>query len=70
MTFLLVAVSALAFALTADLALTDDLAGARRLADRMLVIADGRIVETKPMAAFFDHAAHPASRALLEAILP
>jgi ABC-type dipeptide/oligopeptide/nickel transport system ATPase subunit len=52
------------------LLITHDLAGARRLADRVLVMADGRIVETKPMAEFFDYAAHPASRALLEAMLP
>ncbi len=52
------------------LLITHDLAGVQRLAETVMVMAEGRIVETKPSAEFFSRAEHPASRALLEAMLP
>ncbi|REE95750.1 ABC transporter ATP-binding protein [Thermomonospora umbrina] len=48
---------------------THDLRVARRVADRIVVLADGRIVEDLPAAAL-DTAAHPETRALLTASDP
>jgi peptide/nickel transport system ATP-binding protein len=45
---------------------THDLRIARRIADRVVVLADGRIVEDLP-ATHLDRAAHPETRALLAA---
>jgi oligopeptide/dipeptide ABC transporter ATP-binding protein len=53
----------------ASLYVTHDLAGARALADRILVLYAGQIVESGPAAAVLDAPAHPYT-ALLRAALP
>jgi len=50
------------------LLVTHDLAAAHSVADRIAVMYAGRIVEISPTAGFFDHPAHPYSRALLDAL--
>jgi tungstate transport system ATP-binding protein len=45
---------------------THDVAQAKRLADDITFIHDGRIVEQAPAGSFFDHPASAASRAYLE----
>ncbi len=52
----------------AILLITHDLASARFLADRILVLFRGRIVEEGPSAAVVDTPAHPYTRALIAAI--
>ena len=39
------------------------------LCDRVSVMQEGRIIETGPVRALFEHAEHAYTRALLEAIL-
>ncbi|HEX2315912.1 MAG TPA: ABC transporter ATP-binding protein [Thermomonospora sp.] len=46
---------------------THDLRVARRVADRIVVLADGRVVEETPAAAL-EAAAHPETRALMSAV--
>jgi peptide/nickel transport system ATP-binding protein len=50
------------------LLITHDLASARYLAERVLVLFRGRVVEAGPTSAVVDSPAHPYTRALLEAI--
>jgi peptide/nickel transport system ATP-binding protein len=52
----------------AILLITHDLAGARYLADRILVLFRGRIVEDGPGRSVVEHPAHPYTRALLDSI--
>jgi oligopeptide/dipeptide ABC transporter ATP-binding protein len=52
----------------AILLITHDLASARYLADRILVLYRGRVVEAGPGAAVVTHPAHPYTRALLDSI--
>jgi ABC-type glutathione transport system ATPase component len=52
----------------AILLITHDLAAARFLADRILVLHRGRIVEDGPAATVVDSPSHPYTRALLAAI--
>jgi oligopeptide/dipeptide ABC transporter ATP-binding protein len=52
----------------AILLITHDLASARYLADRILVLFRGRIVEEGPTSEVVEHPAHPYTRALLAAI--
>lgn len=52
----------------AILLITHDLASARHLADRILVLFRGRIVEDGPTSMVVEHPAHPYTRALLDAI--
>jgi peptide/nickel transport system ATP-binding protein len=52
----------------AILLITHDLASARYLADRVLVLFRGRIVESGPTADVVERPAHPYTRALLAAI--
>lgn len=52
----------------AILLITHDLASARYLADRILVLYRGRVVEDGPSAAVVESPAHPYTRALLSAI--
>jgi oligopeptide/dipeptide ABC transporter ATP-binding protein len=52
----------------AILLITHDLASARYLADRVLVLFQGRIVEDGTVDAVIKQAAHPYTRALLDAI--
>jgi len=52
----------------AILLITHDLASARYLADRILVLYQGRIVEDGPSGALVEAPAHPYTRALLGAI--
>lgn len=52
----------------AILLITHDLASARYLADRILVLFRGRIVEDGPTREVVEHPAHPYTRALLAAI--
>ena len=47
---------------------THDLTAAATVADRIIVMYAGRIVETSPTAGFFDAPAHPYSEALLAAL--
>jgi peptide/nickel transport system ATP-binding protein len=47
---------------------THDLAVVAEIADRIIVLYGGRIVETGPTAAIFERPAHPYTRALLEAV--
>jgi nickel transport system ATP-binding protein len=49
------------------LIVTHDLGVVARLADRVAVMEEGRIVETNTAAALFAHPSHPATRALLAA---
>jgi oligopeptide transport system ATP-binding protein len=49
------------------LLITHDLGVARRLARRVVVMAEGRIVEDRPCEALFEDPRHPESRALLDA---
>jgi peptide/nickel transport system ATP-binding protein len=52
----------------AMLYITHDLGAARAIADRVLVLDHGRIVEAGPTAAVLDAPAHPHTRALMDAI--
>jgi peptide/nickel transport system ATP-binding protein len=52
----------------AVLLITHDLASARYLADRILVLYCGRVVEDGPSDAVVNRPAHPYTRALLDAI--
>ena len=57
--------------LTRDLGMlyiTHDLGSARALADRILVMLDGRIVESGPAETVLDRPAHPYTRRLLDAV--
>ena len=47
--------------------ITHDLGIVRRLADRVYVMQQGRVVESGETAALFDHPTHPYTRMLLEA---
>jgi peptide/nickel transport system ATP-binding protein len=47
---------------------THDLAAARFVADRMVVMAQGRLVEQGPVEQIMAHPAHPATRQLLAAM--
>ena len=49
---------------------THNLAVAQRLCDRIVVMADGLIVETAPTAELFTRPGHPYTRALLSAVMP
>ncbi|GGN69080.1 ABC transporter ATP-binding protein [Actinoplanes lobatus] len=53
---------------TALLFISHDLGVIRDLADRVLVMHDGRVVEQGPVRAVFDHAGHEYTRALLSAV--
>jgi peptide/nickel transport system ATP-binding protein len=53
---------------TALLFISHDLGVIRDLADRVLVMHDGRVVEQGPVKAVFDHAGHEYTRALLDAV--
>jgi peptide/nickel transport system ATP-binding protein len=48
--------------------ITHDLAVARFLADRLLVMNEGRIVESGPARTVYDHPQHPYTQALLAAV--
>ncbi|WP_374414791.1 dipeptide ABC transporter ATP-binding protein [Novosphingobium colocasiae] len=50
--------------------ISHDLGVIRRIADRVLVMKDGRAVEQGPVDAVFAHPAHPYTRALIDAVLP
>jgi peptide/nickel transport system ATP-binding protein len=50
--------------------ITHDLGSARAMADRVLVMQSGRIVDSGPAAAVLDRPTHPYTRRLLEAIPP
>lgn len=52
----------------ACLLITHDLAVVARLADRVLVMEQGRLVESASVTEFFSGPAHPTSRALLAAV--
>jgi ABC-type glutathione transport system ATPase component len=49
---------------------THNLAVAQQLCDRIVVMADGLIVETAPTRRLFNQASHPYTKALLSAVLP
>ena len=49
---------------------THNLAVAQKLCDRIIVMADGLIVESAPTAALFTRPSHPYTKALLSAVLP
>ncbi|GAA1610604.1 nickel ABC transporter ATP-binding protein NikE [Actinoplanes couchii] len=53
---------------TALLFISHDLGVIRDIADRVLVMHDGRVVEQGPVRAVFDHAGHEYTRALLDAV--
>ncbi|GAA0464488.1 ABC transporter ATP-binding protein [Actinoplanes capillaceus] len=53
---------------TAWLFISHDLGVIRDLADRVLVMHDGRVVEQGPVRAVFEHAGHEYTRALLGAV--
>ncbi|GAA4945350.1 nickel ABC transporter ATP-binding protein NikE [Actinoplanes utahensis] len=53
---------------TALLFISHDLGVIRDIADRVLVMHDGRVVEQGPVQAVFDHAGHEYTRALLAAV--
>ncbi|MEV6347353.1 ABC transporter ATP-binding protein [Actinoplanes sp. NPDC051851] len=53
---------------TALLFISHDLGVIRDLADRVLVMHDGRVVEQGPVRSVFDHAGHPYTRRLLAAV--
>ncbi|MFE5486880.1 dipeptide ABC transporter ATP-binding protein [Streptomyces sp. NPDC056527] len=53
---------------TALLLISHDLAVVARLADRIAVMHDGRLVETAPAARLLEAPAHPYTRRLLEAV--
>jgi peptide/nickel transport system ATP-binding protein len=48
--------------------ITHDLGVVRYIADRVLVLYAGQIVETAPTTRLFDYPVHPYTRALLEAV--
>jgi oligopeptide/dipeptide ABC transporter ATP-binding protein len=48
--------------------ITHDLGVVRHLADRVLVMYAGQIVEAAPTATLFDHPLHPYTRALLDSV--
>jgi peptide/nickel transport system ATP-binding protein len=48
--------------------ITHDLGAARAIADRVLVLFAGKVVESGPIAAVLDRPAHPYTAALLEAL--
>ncbi len=49
--------------------ISHDLAVVRGVADRIVVMKDGRVAETAPTAALFDSPRHPYTRSLLEAVV-
>ncbi|HWS34389.1 MAG TPA: ABC transporter ATP-binding protein [Actinoplanes sp.] len=53
---------------TALLFISHDLGVIRDIADRVLVMHDGRVVEQGPVRAVFEHAGHEYTRALLDAV--
>ncbi len=53
---------------TALLFISHDLGVIRDIADRVLVMRDGRVVEQGPVRAVFEHAGHEYTRALLRAV--
>ncbi|GLY04316.1 ABC transporter ATP-binding protein [Actinoplanes sp. NBRC 101535] len=53
---------------TALLFISHDLGVIRDIADRVLVLQDGRVVEQGPVKAVFDHAGHEYTRTLLAAV--
>lgn len=55
---------------TSILLTTHDLAQARRLADQVLFLHQGRLLARQPAAAFFDQPASPAAAAFLRGELP
>ena len=48
--------------------ITHDLGAARAIADRIVVLADGKVVESGPIASVLDTPAHPSTQALLAAL--
>jgi len=48
---------------------THEMGFARSVANRVIFMADGRILEEAPPAAFFDHPQHPRTQAFLGDIL-
>jgi oligopeptide/dipeptide ABC transporter ATP-binding protein len=54
----------------AYLLVAHDLATVRYMADHVVVMYLGRIVESAPTRALFDEVAHPYTKALLSAVLP
>jgi ABC-type glutathione transport system ATPase component len=48
--------------------ITHDVAAARALADRVVVMSEGRVVEQGPTATVFESPRHPSTRALLAAL--
>ncbi len=53
----------------AILLITHDLALAAQIADRVVVLYAGRVVEDRPAAALFAHPVHPYTRGLLDSIV-
>ncbi|OUZ10644.1 peptide ABC transporter ATP-binding protein [Aeromicrobium sp. PE09-221] len=49
--------------------ISHDLAVVRSVADRIVVMKDGRIVESAPTAVLFEEPRHPYTRSLLEAVI-
>jgi oligopeptide/dipeptide ABC transporter ATP-binding protein len=54
----------------AYLLVAHDLATVRYMADHVVVMYLGKIVETAPTSALFDNVRHPYTKALLSAVLP